>query len=329
MKRLFAAIICLSLSIAAFAQSPISLIQFMNDFDWSWTPSDFKARYGDNVTAAADSIVVSNVVADDTAFSISIGLEKANYTPVGFSAQVAGGSYDSFLAILTEEYGKPEKSEDPDGPGGVFWMGDKIFLALTPQVYGCGIACMSMELLTNAISSLFDTEPKEHLQFKGIPIDGTPDEFVKQLKSKGFTYVTTYNGTPFLEGSFAGYNNVQLLVMAKYNLVGSVTLYFKVGDSWSGAKTAYNNLKSSLRIKYDVEPEVKEYFPSYPFEGSGLEYMAFNDEKAEYKSTFNLDNGKIVLFIVHFKNESEFKLGMIYYDSQNMKKQIEGVIDDL
>ena len=44
-----------------------------------------------------------------------------------------------------------------------------------------------------------------HLSFKGVPIDGTLNEYVQKRKQKGFDYLGTEDGIAILSGDFGKY----------------------------------------------------------------------------------------------------------------------------
>ena len=52
----------------------------------------------------------------------------------------------------------------------------------------------------------------EHMTFKGVPIDGTLNEFVLKMKNSGFTHVGTENRIGMLKGDFAGYKSLQCYI---------------------------------------------------------------------------------------------------------------------
>ena len=48
-------------------------------------------------------------------------------------------------------------------------------------------------------------DKSEHLSFKGVPIDGTLNEYVSKMKAAGFSYLGTQEGAASLLGDFAGF----------------------------------------------------------------------------------------------------------------------------
>ena len=59
----------------------------------------------------------------------------------------------------------------------------------------------------NTILISLAQDKSEHLSFKGVPIDGTLNEYVAKMKAAGFSYLGTQDGTAILQGEFAGFKN--------------------------------------------------------------------------------------------------------------------------
>lgn len=54
----------------------------------------------------------------------------------------------------------------------------------------------------NATLMSFAQIDSEHLSFKGVPIDGTLNEYVSKMKTAGFSYLGTQDGTAILPRRF-------------------------------------------------------------------------------------------------------------------------------
>lgn len=65
---------------------------------------------------------------------------------------------------------------------------------------------------------------EEHLKFKGVEMNGTPQEFVNQLIEKGMKSEQKDEAAYALSGSFAGYNNCLIFVGAKVPNVDKVVV---------------------------------------------------------------------------------------------------------
>ncbi len=87
---------------------------------------------------------------------------------------------------------------------------------------------ISLFVVLAAFATAFAQSQSEHLTFKGVPIDGTLDEYVAKMKQAGFTYVTTQDGVAVLEGDFAGYQGctVGVSTLKATNVVNTIGVMF-------------------------------------------------------------------------------------------------------
>ena len=101
------------------------------------------------------------------------------------------------------------------------------------------------KLLLTICSSLFcvlSYAQTEHLTFKGLPIDGSKQEFVKELKRCG--YIVELGSDDCLSGEFVGRACLVIIHSTpRTDIVCGVTVIFEqVYDAWSQIKSAYENL---------------------------------------------------------------------------------------
>ena len=122
-----------------------------------------------------------------------------------------------------------------------------------------------MVLMTSSFA-----QSSEHLKFKGVPIDGTLNEYISKMKQAGFQLVGTDDGVALLEGEFAGYSDciVGVKTLQKFNLVHEIVVLFPSQDKWAGLNYDYERLKTMLTKKYGEPDECMEKFnsPSYMIE---------------------------------------------------------------
>jgi hypothetical protein len=52
-----------------------------------------------------------------------------------------------------------------------------------------------------------NTDTSKHLNFKGIPLDGTLEQYVLKMKQAGFKHLSTKDGIAMLQGDFAGFKD--------------------------------------------------------------------------------------------------------------------------
>ena len=118
-----------------------------------------------------------------------------------------------------------------------------------------------LSLLLSSVSLIAQTV-SEHLTFKGVPIDGTLNEYVKKMENAGFSYLGQEDGTAMLQGDFAGYKNciIGVSTLKAVNVVSTIGVIFPFCEDWSSLERNYEGLKSMLTKKYGEPAEVKEEF---------------------------------------------------------------------
>lgn len=101
-----------------------------------------------------------------------------------------------------------------------------------------------------ALSSF--AQDSQHLEFKGIPLDGKLSDFVSKLSKEGFTfkeYARDY--VAVLEGNFAGnYATIYILATPKSKTVWKATVNYNEKESWSSLKSDYSDMKELFTKKY-------------------------------------------------------------------------------
>lgn len=174
------------------------------------------------------------------------------------------------------------------------------------------------------------TSQTGHLTFKGVPIDGTLNEFVGKLKQKGFTQIGKDQGIAILEGQFAAFNGCTVAVYEhESGLVNRVGVVFPERETWSLLYNDYSKLKEMLTQKYGKPSEVTEEFQSHstPRDDNSRMYEVKMD-RCKYICDFTTDNGIIELRISHDNVTSCFVV-LVYVDAENESKVQSSAIDDL
>ena len=182
--------------------------------------------------------------------------------------------------------------------------------------------------LTTLISFAQNTD---HLTFKGVPIDGTLDEYVSKMKKSGFSHLGTEDVTAILNGDFAGYKNCHIGVstLKQKDLVHKIAVIFPDKETWSTLSGNYFDLKKMLTEKYGKPSDVVEKFDGYsqPKDDNSKMYEVKFD-RCKYYSIWETENGEIQLSIEHNSVTSCFvRLG--YFDRINSEKIKAKAIDDL
>ena len=168
-------------------------------------------------------------------------------------------------------------------------------------------------------------DSSNHLKFKGVPIDGTLNEFVSRMKRKGFKMIGSEDGVAVLEGDFAAYKECTIYVSTLDNkdLVSQISVMFPNQDSWEYLYGDYKNLKGLLTEKYGKPSEVTERFQSRYIDDDGGRMLAAQTGRCKYESRFKTDNGEIILWIEHGRMMSCYVV-LCYKDKING-----GIIKDI
>ncbi len=162
------------------------------------------------------------------------------------------------------------------------------------------------------------TVSSEHLTFKEVPIDGTLDEFVANMKKHGFTDAEKFLGITILEGDFASYKKCMLAVatLKKRDLVYKILVVFPDRTKWSVLSANYFNLKEMLTEKYGTPSESIEKFESAIPDNDRDKILAVQQNECKYKTTYETPKGNIELSIDH-ERDSRCFVSLRYMDKIN------------
>lgn len=162
-------------------------------------------------------------------------------------------------------------------------------------------------------------DPTDHLVFKGVPIDGTLNDYISKLKKSGFSHLGTEKGIAMLEGDFAAYKNciVGVATLKQKDLVSKITVIFPEQDTWSSLSSNYFSLKELLTEKYGEPSESVEDFQTsiQPEDDSDKMYQVEFD-RCKYSTTYESEKGSIELLIDHDGVISSF-VRLSYFDKIN------------
>ena len=175
------------------------------------------------------------------------------------------------------------------------------------------------------------TDTTKHMTFKGVPIDGTLNEYVSKMKQSGFTLIETEDGVAMLKGDFAAYKDciIGVATLKGKDPVSRITVIFPNRETWATLASNYFNLKELLTEKYGEPSEVVEEFDTYSEPDDDNSKMhAVEMNNCKYYTTFELENGSIQLSIGNDGFSSSFVM-LSYYDKINTEKVRQKAIDDL
>ncbi len=176
-----------------------------------------------------------------------------------------------------------------------------------------------------------NADHSNHLTFKGVPLDGTLEQYIVKMKQNGFKHLTTKDGTAILQGDFAGYKDchVGVSTLNKSNLVHKIGVIFQDQDTWSTLSGNYFDLKQMLTEKYGKPSNVVEKFESkFKREDDASNMYEVKFDRCKYFSIWETDKGSIQLTIDHNGVTSCF-VKLLYFDKINSATVKKQAIDDL
>jgi hypothetical protein len=99
----------------------------------------------------------------------------------------------------------------------------------------------------------------QHINFMGVPIDGTMEQLAVTLEAKGFKKITKNE----LRGTFAGYDcniilNTTGTSSRKSDNVANITVRFNEYEI--GSMDIFHNLSKWLTVKYGAYDECQDYY---------------------------------------------------------------------
>lgn len=171
----------------------------------------------------------------------------------------------------------------------------------------------------------------KHLAFKGVPIDGTLDEFVSKMKKGGFSHSGTEDGVAALQGDFASYKSCRVVVstLKTKDLVNKIAVLFPGRDTWSSLSSNYFDLKGMLTEKYGKPSDCVEKFQSsvQPTDDNNKMYEVKFD-RCKYLTTYETEKGTIQLSIEH-NGVTRCFVKLAYFDKINSAVVKKRALDDL
>lgn len=174
-------------------------------------------------------------------------------------------------------------------------------------------------------------QSSEHLKFKGVPIDGTLNEYVSKMKQAGFQLVGTDDGVALLEGEFAGYRGCLIAVstLKSVNVVNTIGVVFPAREDWSSLEGDYEHLKSMLTEKYGEPADVVEKFQGYGNPQTDQEkWINLITDNCTWYTIFETKNGDIQLSLEK-GDYGEYFVLLKYFDRINTEAVRSAAMEDL
>lgn len=170
----------------------------------------------------------------------------------------------------------------------------------------------------------------DHLKFKGVPIDGTLNQFVAKMQNAGFTKLRQYGKAVILEGDFAGYKDCYIVVSTLDNkdLVNQIAVKFNSHNDWRSLENNYLNLKKLLTKKYGEPFDVQEEFQGHYIDDDNDRWYELTMNRCIFRTEWRTELGKVVLAIEHESLEGGFVI-LGYVDKANDAIVEQTALDDL
>lgn len=169
------------------------------------------------------------------------------------------------------------------------------------------------------IVSFAQDQTSKHLVFKGVPINGTLNEYVSKMKLNGFTHIETEDGIALLNGDFASYKDclIGVSTLKQKDLVHKIVVIFPDKKTWSTLSGNYYDLKQMLTEKYGEASDSLENFDSYVQpEDDNSKMHDVKMDRCKYYSIFQTEKGNIELSIEH-DGVTRCYVTLAYFDKIN------------
>ena len=175
----------------------------------------------------------------------------------------------------------------------------------------------------------FAQDATTHLEFKGVPLNGKIDDFVKKLQSQGFSIVKKEDLGVIMSGQFTGKEaEVMILNTRTTKTVWKVVVYLPKQTSWYSIKSEYEYYTEIFTKKYGKPSDSFSFFSDPYYEGDGYEMQAVRNEKCTFFSGYHIQEGIICVDISKYQ-----QIRIAYEDATNTtlmdREKEDAVINDI
>ena len=143
---------------------------------------------------------------------------------------------------------------------------------------------------------------QEHLDFRGVPIDGQLTDFLSKMEAMGYSVASKDDNVVTMKGKFTN-RDAELFIIATpvTKVVWKVIVDFDKATSWESLKSSYFEYKNLYITKYGKPKNDFEYFKKPYYEGDGYELQALRKEKCTYATYFETPNGYVAVKLTSFE----------------------------
>ena len=171
------------------------------------------------------------------------------------------------------------------------------------------------------------SDGKPHLEFMGIPIDGSLKSFAARLEKRGLERVGVNDGIAEFRGEFAGFKDCRIGVVSTGTAqeVVRVAVSLPMRFNWRDLEPDYMGLKNMLSKKYGEPKECVENLEDLYSDSDVDKMIALRSGEGRYYAVFDAGVGTISLGI-------DGEMGAVrldYADKVNLDKLRDQAMDDL
>lgn len=171
----------------------------------------------------------------------------------------------------------------------------------------------------------------EHMTFKGVPIDGTLEDFCNHIAKRGFTITGMKPDIGFARGDFGGHRDCTVYINTSpgTGLVTSVGVIVPSCTSWAKLYGQYSTLRRNLTEKYGAPVSQNETFEGHRQPADDIErILEVRLGNCRYSCSFSSPLGIVDLSINHLGLEEACVL-IVYTDRLNDQIAEQTAKDDL
>lgn len=163
------------------------------------------------------------------------------------------------------------------------------------------------------------SKTKKHLEFEGVPINGTLYEFLGSLAFEDCTFKSEGENDAWLSIHRGLYKDWDVVIkyIPKSKFVYEVYVESPYQNTWDSLLLSYEIQKKKLIEEYG-EPSicVEKFLGDTIFNSDSLKFEYLRDDKCAYWTEFNLPFGDIILQMT-----SSACIGVNYIDNKNSSKR--------
>lgn len=164
---------------------------------------------------------------------------------------------------------------------------------------------------------LSSAQEPEHLKFKGIPIEGSIDDFGRKLVAEGFSQIAKNA----YKGKFMRSDCTVVLVAADNGMIWRVAIAFGDVKTWSTLRSSFEGYVDLYKEKYGQPTKITKTFTGYYADlvrsNPNVAMSAIDDDACNYNAYWKLKQGSIDMSIVKGKSYRSGAIIITYTDDTN------------